>query len=195
MTQMKVYVAAHGRLRRDAFTVPPGVVLVFLTYPGACLYGGTVQHLLKTDKNVWNVVYGRKRKVYSVTYTAGMQAQDMNLSVLGLYAVPWQTAFQGRRGNVSRTKAMGVVPRSRNTRLSSLIRQIPRGPLGDLILFVGACRYTENTAIFNACKAKDELAGRQTGLRSPGQANKAAWSLLQRLRPKAQRVKYGRGWA
>lgn len=186
----KLYLAAHGNLMKGSFQLPEGVVLVFLTYPGACLYQGVVMKLLHTEESARNVILRKKKGFqYSVTYLPGSQVQDHTLSLyergrmpwsrstqgFGLFRVPWVSNFYDREANVPRPgrKRFGFFPRSGNTKLSAFVRDLvaSRASVGSfdhpLVLFVGACRATDNSSVFAACRSKDDAACRRVGGRFP----------------------------
>jgi hypothetical protein len=161
----KYLVAVHGSLAKTTFRVPPDVVLVFMTYPGACLIGTSWQRNGFSANEVL-----RGRAYYSATYLGGDVVSDYDVGTYnarlktGVYAIPSMTRVHAF------PRPMPVFGRS-STKLSALVatlmRKLPRSPNEPLVLFLGMCRVAYESESFKRAWNLDTWARARLGTPMP----------------------------
>ena len=153
----KYLVGVHGGLTRDTFRLPPGVVLVFLTYPGACLNPSRFMWDFDDDE-AKKYLLGTHRG-YSVTYLPGDLVSDYLLYFHGPTGVA--KINKNRTHRIMNLKGPDGHPLKRF--LPTLVESLPRGPK-HLVLFMVMCRGTSDDEAYKRCSNMNERACTRMGI-------------------------------
>jgi hypothetical protein len=165
---MKYMVSVHGSLAHTTFRVPPGVVLVFMTYPGACLLR-IAHHRGISDQSAKNLLAGRAPG-YSATYLGGDVVSDYDVDTYdralntGVYAIPSMTRVHAFR------RPIPIFGRSSTTLsalVATLMRKLPQSPKQPLVLFLAMCRSTDDGESFKRAWNMNARARARLGTSMP----------------------------
>ena len=169
----KFLVQLHGALMPNTFRVPPGVFLVFLTYPGVC--SNPHRFWFDFDEDEADKYFLGKQPEYSVTYVPGDLVSDY---ALGLHDY-FTGVFKIQKNRIEKIKDFGgrmsrVIDSFRRITLRNflpkLMTSLPKGQ-GPLVLFMANCRTTND----------DETMKRSWNMNERARARMGASSLPQNI--------------
>jgi hypothetical protein len=174
----KYFVLAHGESVRRVMKLPPGVFIVFMTTPGAITLNPVVSQLLMTEQSARSLIAKEHPRVYSVTYFPGDDVPDVELSFplreqgRGVWKVPLKESFTCEHRDNPTPNNTGYMTRARTTlkqsslqtTLTDLVQQfvaekhVAFNDDKPLVLFIGSCRYTNDTDIYEYCARHNKAA-------------------------------------
>lgn len=172
------YLKGHGRLRRDVFTVPKNVVLLFITLPGTIGFSR-----METETSVSEMLNGTRRGRYYVIYTHGDTTHNMSYSsrdnITCTQRVPGFSKSYMNKRVMNKKKTvddLGIVTMERHAQneftnyissLSDLVNQAIKRvqPTDDdpLVVVVELCRSTDDSEVFESCMEMNADACQRMG--------------------------------